>query len=141
RAVVALVSHIDLGPTLLEAASIQTPQSMQGRSSIALLEKGEAAGAEKDALIQISESMTGRALRTPQWAYVVATRDGNSHRAAPEYVEYQLYDLLADPHQLVNLAGRRETREVAARLRLHLLEKMAEAGEEKADILPAALYP
>jgi arylsulfatase A-like enzyme len=91
--------------------------------------------------IQISESMTGRALRTRQWTYLAVAPDGKSREAATQYVEHQLYDLLADPHQLVNLAGRRETRDLAAHLRERLRARMAEAGEPPAEILPAPLYP
>ena len=85
--------------------------------------------------------MTGRALRTPQWTYVVAQADGKSQAKASTYVEHQLYDLFSDPYQLVNLAGRRETRQIAAQLRARLLTRMKEAGEEPAEILPATLYP
>ena len=83
--------------------------------------------------------MTGRALRTPQWTYVVAAP--GREQSAARYSEYQLYDLYADPHQLVNLAGRRETRDVSAHLRERLRARMQEAGEAPAEILPATLYP
>jgi arylsulfatase A-like enzyme len=136
-----LIGHVDLAPTLLDAVGAAVPPSMQGRSALALVEKGDAAGRGDEVFIQISESMTGRALRTPHWTYVVAVPDGKSREFAPQYVEYQLYDLFADPDQLVNLAGRRETRDVAAGLRERLRARMAEAGEQPAEILPAALYP
>ena len=135
-----LVSQIDVTPTLLELAGIGQPASMQGRSFLQLA-NGRTSDWEDEVFIQISESMTGRALRTPQWTYVVAEPDGKSHPSATTYVEYQLYDLFADPHQLVNLAGRRETRDVAAQLRERLLTRMREAGEEQSQILPATLYP
>jgi len=80
-------------------------------------------------------------LRTPQWTYVVVAPSGTSHQSASAYVEYQLYDLFADPHQLVNLAGRRETREICAHLRDRLISRLKEAGEEQAEIAPAPLYP
>jgi arylsulfatase A-like enzyme len=135
-----LVSQIDVTPTLLECAAISAPASIQGHSFLHL---GSARTGDwpDEVFIQISESMTGRALRTPQWTYVVAEPDGKSHPSAPTYVEYQLYDLFADPHQLVNLAGRRETRDIAAHLRERLLIRMKEAGEQPSQILPAPLYP
>ena len=106
-----------------------------------MVRNGESAAHADEVFIQISESMTGRALRTPQWTYVVAVPDGKSRESAPQYVEYQLYDLMADPHQLVNLAGRRETQAVAGRLRERLRARITEAGEEPAEILSAPLYP
>ena len=140
RTVKDLVSQIDLGPTLLEAAGITVPDAMQGRGFLQLA-RGPVTSWRNEVFIQISESMTGRALRTPQWTYVVAQADGKSQAKASTYVEYQLYDLFSDPHQLVNLAGRRETRAIATDLRARLLNRMKEAGEEPAEILPATLYP
>jgi arylsulfatase A-like enzyme len=140
RTVPDLVSHVDIAPTLLESAGIAVPASMQGRSFLGLAD-GRTGEWRNEVFIQITESMTGRALRTPQWTYIVAEPDGKSHSSATTYVEYQLYDLFADPHQLVNLAGRLETREIAAHLRERLLIRMREAGEEQSQILPAPLYP
>jgi arylsulfatase A-like enzyme len=141
RTVLSLVSHVDIAPTLLDAVGIAVPPPMQGRSIMPVVERGEAAAESGDVFVQISESMTGRALRTPEWTYIVAASDGLSRESASRYVEYQLYDLAADPHQLVNLAGRRETGEIAARLRERLRARMAEAGEEPAEIVAARLYP
>jgi arylsulfatase A-like enzyme len=98
-------------------------------------------GWTKDVFVQISESMTGRALRTPEWAYVVAEPDGKSHASSAQYEEYQLYNLLSDPHELVNLAGRRETREISTTLRDRLTRKMREVGEAAPEITPKPLYP
>ncbi len=141
RTVHDLIGHVDIAPTLLDAVNVPVPPSMQGKSAMPIVENGEAAAPRDEVFIQISESMTGRALRTPQWTYVVATPDGKSQQSAPRYVEYQLYDLFADPDQLVNLAGRRETREVSARLRERLRARIVEAGEEPAEIVPPPLYP
>lgn len=141
RTVHDLVSHVDVAPTLLAAAGVAAPASMQGQSAMPVLNGSPARAARDEVFIQISESMTGRALRTPQWTYVVAVPDGQSQEASNRYTEYQLYDLYADPHQLVNLAGRRETREISTHLRDRLRARMIEAGEPPADILPAVLYP
>lgn len=135
-----LISQIDVAPTLMESVGITVPPSMQGRSGMRLLE-GNAKDWRNEVFIQISESMTGHALRTPQWTYVVVEREGKSQPAATRYSEYQLYDLVADPHQLVNLAGRRETRQIAAQLRERLRARMLEAGEPPAQIDPAPFYP
>jgi arylsulfatase A-like enzyme len=135
-----LVSQIDVAPTLLEACGIARPAGFQGRSMMPLLER-RTEGWPNEVYVQISESMTGRALRTPQWTYVVAQLDGKSQPASSHYGEYQLYDLHSDRHQLVNLAGRRETREISSAMRERLLKRMQEAGEEPAEISPKPLYP
>jgi hypothetical protein len=53
---------------------------------------------------------------------------------ADRYVEYALYDNFADPHQLVNLAGRAPYQDVAQDLRKRLLARMREAGDPPATI-------
>jgi arylsulfatase A-like enzyme len=85
--------------------------------------------------------MTGRALRTPEWTYVVVRPDGKSASSSPEYEEYQLYNLCDDPYQLVNRAGRTETRETSGVLRQRLLHRMLEAGEQPVEIKARPLYP
>jgi arylsulfatase A-like enzyme len=59
-------------------------------------------------------------LRTPEWKYAYYVDD------TPE-----LYDLRADPPEVVNLAGHPEYREVEERLRRRLLERMIEAGDPR----------
>jgi arylsulfatase A-like enzyme len=137
-----LVGLIDVAPTLLEAAGVPVPQSWKGRSVLPLL--NDAAARESwpnQQLIQISESMTGRAIHTPDWTYCVADTTGGKELAAKTYTEYQMYDQRADPHELVNLAGRQEYRAKAAELRTQLKRLMAAAGEPEPEILPAPLYP
>ena len=57
----------------------------------------------------MSEFVTGRGLRTPQYTYAaMAPEDSRAGRPSPSaerYVEYMLYDNYADPYQHVNLAG------------------------------------
>ena len=139
-AVKELVSQIDLAPTLLSACGIAPPAPFQGRSAMPLIER-HVDGWRNEVLVQISESMTGRALRTPEWAYVVAEADGKSHASSPQYEEYQLYDLFADPHQLVNLAGRHETLQISGQLRERLIARIRESGEQVPEIQPKPLYP
>lgn len=109
----------------------------------------------EEVLIQISESMVGRALRTPRFTYCVADRTANvaTDPSSTHYDEYQMYDLASDPHQLVNLAGRQDNRnlihaegdlplpEIAADLRQRLVARMVEAGEAAPQITPSRLYP
>jgi len=137
------VGLIDVAPTLLEAAGVPVPASWKGHSLMPLLNDAEARRTwPNQQLIQISESMTGRAIRTPDWTYCVADPSGSTKEAsATTYHEYQFYDQRADPSELVNLAGRMEYREKAAELREQLLKLLAAAGEPTPEIIPAKLYP
>ena len=138
-----LVGIINIAPTLLEAAGVAAPAGMKGRSLLPLLRDAQARQAWPNRqLIQISESMTGRAVRTPQWTYCVAEMSGATDTPAAEtYREYQMYDQRADPNELVNLAGRQEYRATADELRDELTKLLAAAGEPVPKIEPAKLYP
>jgi len=138
-----LVGLIDLAPTLLDAAQVTVPPSWKGRSLMPLIRDDQArANWPREQFIQISESMTGRAIRTPQWTYCVADIFGSTNEMRVKtYYEYQMYDQCADPHELVNLAGRHEYRGVAEQLRKQLIDLMVKAGEPEPEIIPAKLYP
>ncbi len=137
-----LVSMVDIAPTVLEAAGIPVPGTMQGHSACRLLDR-RVGDWRNEVFIMISESMVGRALRTERWTYAVVAPDAKpgADTSSDHYREYQMYDLFADPHQLVNLAGRREYRKIAAQLRERLKARMAEAGDRVAEIEEARFYP
>ena len=85
--------------------------------------------------------MTARAIRTPDWTYCAADISGAKKSASPSYLEWQLYDQRNDPHELVNLAGRKEYLAKAEELRGELQELLKAAGEGSPEIKPATLYP
>ncbi len=134
----ALVSLVDLPPTLLDAAGLPIPATMQGRSIMPLL-RGEATDWQEEVFVQISESQVGRAVRTRRWKYGVTAPDrhGWNDSASDTYVEQYLYDLEADPHELANLVGVESFREVSAELRERLIRRMVAAGEAAPEIVPA----
>ncbi len=137
-----LTGIINIAPTLLEAAGVPIPQTWKGRSVVPLLQDTAAREAwPSRQLIQISESMTARAIRTPDWTYCVADISGAKKDASPAYLEWQLYDQRNDPHELVNLAGRKEYLAVAKDLHAQLLELLQYAGEGAPEIKAATLYP
>jgi arylsulfatase A-like enzyme len=143
RQISELVGMVDIAPTLLEAAGIPVPAGVQGHSFLPLLTSAEARQSwPNQQFIQISESMTGRAIRTRQWTYCVADPTGITNVAAStNYHEYQMYDQGADPYELVNLAGRKEYKEVAETLRGQLKKLMVAAKEPDPEIVTAKLYP
>ena len=155
-----LVSMIDLTPSILDAVGVSIPSSMQGKSFIPLLRDENAReNWLNEVFIQISEAETARALRTPEFTYCALAPDANPENdsGSLHYRDYQLYDNRADPYQLVNLAGRLDTRwptkillhhvgersmkEITANLRQRLIERMVLAGEARPDISHWPYYP
>ncbi|BFT72530.1 sulfatase-like hydrolase/transferase [Paenibacillus sp. P36] len=141
-AVRELISLIDLPPTLLDAAGIEVPDHMQGRSLMPLI-GGNRMGVtwQQEIFVQISESEVGRAIRTRRWKYAVTAPSGDPIRdsGASEYVESSLYDLEADPYELNNLVDKQSHEEVRAHLRELLIKRMVSSGESAPTIhsLPA----
>jgi arylsulfatase A-like enzyme len=130
-----LVSQVDLMPSLLEAAGVPVPAGVQGHSWLPLLDRKtdglHTDGWRNEVYFEMSEFITGRGLRTPQYTYAVAAPKVPGWRAVPsadKYIEYMLYDLYADPYQHVNLAGRTPYQQIAADLRKRLLARIQEAG-------------
>ena len=139
RAVIKeLVSLMDMPATILTCAGAKIPEGFHGRS-VAPLAAGDAAGWENDVFMQISESQVGRAVRTERWKYSVRApgKDGRKEMDAEVYVEDFLYDVMSDPHEQNNLVAAPEYEAVRAEMRGLLLRRMAEAGEERPQIIPA----
>lgn len=127
-----IVSLVDLPPTLLDAAGIPVPDAMQGRSIMPLIRRAEDTSWPEEAFIQISESETGRAIRTQRWKYHVRAPEhsGKEAPAASLYQEHSLYDLQVDPYELNNLAGSIAHRELCDGLKQRLIHRMTEVGED-----------
>jgi arylsulfatase A-like enzyme len=134
-----LVSQVDLMPSLLAAAGVAIPGSVQGHSFLPLLDR-HTDGWRNETYFEMSEYTTGRGLRTPQYTYAAAAPKQPGWRDAlssDRYVEYMVYDNLADPYQHVNLAGNQHVADVAKELRQRLTERIFEAGGARATIEPA----
>ena len=92
-------------------------------------------GWRNEVYFEMSEFVTGRGLRTPEYTYAISAPKAPGWRAAAnaeKYVEYVLYDNNADPYQHVNLAGRAPFQRVTADLRRRMLARMKEAGDPAA---------
>ncbi len=139
-----VVGNRHLTPTLLELTGTPIPASMQAKSLAPLIVDADA---RKDwpnrELIQISQSMVARAIRTQEWTYCVADPDlnGNKVESSMTYEEHEMYNNFGDPAQLVNLAGRDPYRKSAEELRGQLLDLIKDSGEAVPTIKPAKLYP
>lgn len=136
-----MMSILDIAPTLLEAAGLNVPDVMQGRSILPLLSAPKAAW-RKDLMIQISESQTARALRSGRWKYAVSAPEGTEPQArASTYHETELYDLAHDPYELENLIGCASHVDVATEMRRRLLAQLATYEDATPDIVPADPRP
>lgn len=133
-----LVSLVDLPPTLLDAAGLSIPDTMEGRSIMPLV-RGEPVDWPAEAFIQISESQVGRAIRTQRWKYGVDApgKDANADAGSDNYVEQYLYDLDADPYELQNLINIDAYRGIADELQARLIVRMQDAGENAPTITAA----
>ncbi len=137
-----LVSLVDLPATLLDACQLPPLPDMAGRS-IMPLTRGDRADWPGDIFVQISESHVGRAIRTRRWKYSVRapTEDVQPGSTSGVYREDCLYDLLADPYELNNLAGLTSHRRVAEVMRQRLIKRMTAVGEAPPVIHPAEEQP
>ena len=133
-----LISLVDLPPTLMDAAGLDLPRQMRGSSILPLL-RGQDVDWQDEVFVQISESHLGRAIRSKRWMYAVRApgKSGRDDPGSDVYVESELYDLLADPEQLRNLAGQASHRALCDALRSRLIKRMLAAGED-APIIEAA---
>ena len=132
RTIGELVSLIDIPPTLLDLAGIPIPGHFAGKSLLPLAAGTPGAG-RGHVFVQISESRTGRAVRTARWKYAVSNKNTDEAFAAV-YKEECLYNLENDPHERDNLVVEPGLADVRMRLREILLDDMKAAGEPAAVI-------
>ena len=130
-----LVSLVDVPATLVDAAGLEVPEHMLGRSALPLV-WGESTEWPEEVFVQISESQVGRAIRTERWKYsaMAPGKDGRKDSWSNRYVEEFLYDLKADPYELCNLIGMERFSTVTDHLRERLIRRMVEAGESEPSI-------
>ncbi len=151
-----LVNMIDVTPSLLDLVGLPVPQCMQGQSFLPLMHDVKARQSwRNEVFVQVSDSETARALRTPEWTYVALAPSArpNHDAGSMHYQDYQLYDNRGDPAQIINLAGRsdlpslvhnvgdRSITEITKHLRDRLIARMVEAGEPRPQISPWVYYP
>jgi N-sulfoglucosamine sulfohydrolase len=149
QAVEALVSHIDLFPTVCDLVGTERPPWLQGESLLPLV------NAEKDEVREeiIAEKTyhvayePERCVRTHRYKYIrrfddyphvvlANVDDGPSKEylvergwGARPVAREQLYDLVFDPNEVQNLAGNTEQREVLENLRERLFSWMEESKD------------
>lgn len=141
-----LVSLLDLPATVLDEAGADPLPKMDGRPLGPLVREdvAEKGGWRDEVYVQISETQTGRAIRTSRWMYSVIdeaeTKPGEwgiRPATSVRWVEAFLYDSEADPHQLHNLIRDAEHEDIRDELRKRMAVRMVEAGDPGPTILPA----
>jgi N-sulfoglucosamine sulfohydrolase len=145
----ALVSNVDLLPSLLELAGLPTPSRLQGRSFAPLLrgERFEPRGEIFAEKTYHSYYDPMRAIRTDRYKYIRNfetsfavevpgdVAQGPIYRRHVELYEghehppVELYDLTSDPWEQENLAGRAKVAEVERDLDGRVWNWMAETGD------------
>ena len=134
RTVRQIVSLVDIVPTILDLHQLNIPEDLHGKSLLPLCYETHPSW-NNAALIQISETQIGRAVRTEKWLYgVTGNGDPWNESAASLYTGTYLYDLQADSAQLHNLINYRSHIPVQQELRLLLKELMMQADEADFEI-------
>ena len=111
----ALIEHVDLAPTLLDWAGLQTPPAMQGRSFRPLVEAGRGDYVPRDDVfmeIRRPRDDGFKALRTDRHLYIRQTTG-----------EETLYDMRDDPQQTRDVSGDAGQGEALHELREALLQR------------------
>jgi len=125
RVVDAMVSHLDLFPTICDLANAEKPGWLQGASLLALI-RGEKQEVHEEVFSEVNYHAAyepKRAVRTNRWKYI-RQYDGRTHPNLPNCDDSpsktvwlnhdwrshtvdseQLYDLVFDPNETHNLAA------------------------------------
>ena len=145
----ALVSHIDVFPTICHLLEIDPPAWLQGRSLLPLVrkEREEVRDAVFTELTYHRVYEPSRCIRTQRWKYILRfggdyTPNANADPRSPstdywtdhgwndrEAEEEMLYDLVFDPLETNNLIGRPRVASIHAELRERLARWMEETDD------------
>ncbi len=121
-----LINTIDIMPTFLDAAGIEIPEEVQGRSFYRMLVEDNAPATQEAVFMEMTDHVRYipcRAIRTERWKYIhnysdnafgldMNNHDEWAHRLCElpgqgwksPRPEHELYDLKNDPNEINNLA-------------------------------------
>jgi len=97
-----LLTHVNLAPTMLEAAGARIPDAMEGESALDLLTEGADRTLHEFLVTQECTWQMKWGLRTDRWKYIKAREEDLYGSPMAE-----LYDLDADPGEFDNIASMR----------------------------------
>jgi N-acetylglucosamine-6-sulfatase len=119
-----MVANIDIAPTLLEAAGLQPPATMDGRSFLPLF--SERSVSWRDRLLyeyywewNFPQTPTIHALRTDRYKFI---------RPYGVWDVEELYDLQNDPKEIVNLIREEQHQEVIKQMKEQMFAMLDETG-------------
>jgi N-acetylglucosamine-6-sulfatase len=119
-----MVANIDIAPTLLEAAGLQPPATMDGRSFLPLF--SERSVSWRDRLLyeyywewNFPQTPTIHALRTDRYKFI---------RPYGVWDVEELYDLQNDPKETVNLIREEQHQEVIKQMKEQMFAMLKETG-------------
>jgi arylsulfatase A-like enzyme len=121
----ALVSNIDVAPTMLDAAGLAFDADVHGRSILPLA-AGEAGDWRDDLMCEThghGHHHIGRLVVTDRYKYVANKGDMD-----------ELYDLSADPYEMANLVDDPDHTHVLADLRARLTTWQEKTGDSETDL-------
>ena len=145
----AMVSHIDVLPTICDLLDIAAPEGVQGRSMMPLIH-GEVEAINDEIFAEVNYHAAyepQRAIRTQRWKYIRRYGDRQKpvlpncdegptkdmwmrHGWQDRYVaSEQLYDLIFDPHETYNLVNDSTVTVVLEDMRYRLDRWMAETDD------------
>lgn len=116
----------DLVPTLMELTGIKPGIKFDGRSLMQLA-SGKAPSFESGQYITECTWMRKHGWRTPQWKLIVALEPDFHFKP-----EVELYDLIADPDENLNLAKKRPevVEHLRAEMEAHIAKRMKQTGND-----------
>ncbi len=97
-----LLTHVNLAPTMLQAAGVPVPDAMEGESALDLLTEGADRTLHEFLVTEECTWQMKWALRTDRWKYIKAREEDIYGNPMAE-----LYDLQADPGEFENVARQR----------------------------------
>jgi arylsulfatase A-like enzyme len=128
-----MVQVMDIAPTILEAAGIAAPASMEGRSFWKLLTGEEAGDPSRTRVISAENTwQSSWSLRTATHKLILARDTDVTGRP-----EVELYDLIADPQEERNIANEEPQRVAAMRDELEgwIAERLQALGKDRDPLL------
>ena len=115
-----VASLVDIMPTTLSLAGVDSPRSVQGTDLAAVMTGPAKSVGPNAAFIETSRKTIG--VRTPTHLFTLKMTEDEQRRLRPLDVPDQFFDLRSDPLQQRNMAGTREQPDLAADLHARLLE-------------------
>jgi N-acetylglucosamine-6-sulfatase len=136
RAVDQVVANLDIAPTVLAAAGLRAPASMMGASMLPLA-RGEQVPWRKELLYEyywernFPQTPTVFALRGDQYKFI---------RYHGVWDIDELFDLKADPEEMINLAQKPEFAKLAQQMSAHMFEILTDTGGRTIPLYPDAPF-